>query len=356
MASVPPKVTVTAAGDPPVVSDIPDQSIAEGGSFTQITLDDYVDDPDNLDSEISWTYSGNTELTVDITNRVATITTPSADWNGSETITFTATDPGGLSDSDSATFTVEGTDETPPYIDGLNPENEEVQVPRDSNVIFHIKEMIQHLGHSTSGSHERYKSKQRLDWEKEFDPIKKFKEWIVTEKISSYNELLDIEIEAKQIALKAKNNAWNEYMQSFQKEKNELIKIINLLKDHTTITTKIKEYIEKINKKIPDRKEIISNAKNILYQININNSINNIKSKLNEWINRNQNDAFNAYNRNLYNEHSNSVLNIKGSPPIYKKNPEIRLNVSSEPRIKFELKLHIKALETQLLRACNFIL
>jgi len=77
----------------PVVSDIPDQTIAEGANFAQINLDDYVDDIDNLDSEISWTYSGNTELTVDITARVVTITIPTTEWNGSETITFTATRP-----------------------------------------------------------------------------------------------------------------------------------------------------------------------------------------------------------------------------------------------------------------------
>ena len=90
--------TVTAVNDPPVVGDIPDQTIAEGETFTTIPLDDYVDDVDNLDSEITWTYAGNTELTISIdANRVATITTPNADWFGTETITFTATDPGLLS-------------------------------------------------------------------------------------------------------------------------------------------------------------------------------------------------------------------------------------------------------------------
>ena len=77
------------------------------GSFATINLDDYVTDVDNTDAEITWSYSGNTDLTVSIdTNRVATIGVPGADWYGSETITFTATDPGLLSDSDPATFTV----------------------------------------------------------------------------------------------------------------------------------------------------------------------------------------------------------------------------------------------------------
>ena len=78
-----------------IVSDIPDQTVAEGSSFATISLDNYVTDIDNFDSEISWTYSGNSELTVSIdVNRIATITIPSiVNWNGSELITFTATDP-----------------------------------------------------------------------------------------------------------------------------------------------------------------------------------------------------------------------------------------------------------------------
>jgi len=106
--------TVSSENDPPIVSDIPDQTIDEGGTFAAINLDDYVDDIDNLDSEISWTYSGNTELNVSIDiNRVATINAPSADWFGAETITFTATDPGLLSDSDPATFTVNNLNDAP---------------------------------------------------------------------------------------------------------------------------------------------------------------------------------------------------------------------------------------------------
>ncbi|MCF6268348.1 MAG: T9SS type A sorting domain-containing protein [Melioribacteraceae bacterium] len=96
----------------PVVSNIPNQTTNEGESFTTINLDDFVTDSDNLDSEIDWSYSGNTDLSVSInSNRVATISTPNADWNGSETITFTATDPSGASDNDEATFTV--TDSSP---------------------------------------------------------------------------------------------------------------------------------------------------------------------------------------------------------------------------------------------------
>jgi hypothetical protein len=94
--------------DPPIVSNIPDQTINQGGSFATLDLDDYVTDVDNTLSEITWDYSGNTDLTVNIdSDHIVTITIPT-DWFGAETITFTATDPGMLSDSDDATFTVIG--------------------------------------------------------------------------------------------------------------------------------------------------------------------------------------------------------------------------------------------------------
>ena len=64
-------------------------------------------------SEIGWAYVGNTQLSIDITNRVATITAPNADWNGAETITFKATDPGTLFDQNNAIFTVTAVNDSP---------------------------------------------------------------------------------------------------------------------------------------------------------------------------------------------------------------------------------------------------
>jgi uncharacterized repeat protein (TIGR01451 family) len=106
-------VTVTAVNDAPVLTDIPDQTIAEGASFVTINLDDYVSDVDNTDAEMTWSSSGKSSLSVDIVGRVATITTPDADWNGSEKITFRATDHGLLFYEDAATFTVTAVNDGP---------------------------------------------------------------------------------------------------------------------------------------------------------------------------------------------------------------------------------------------------
>ena len=117
---------------PPVVSNIPDQTIAEGGSFATISLDYYVWDDYTPDYQMTWTYSGNTELAVTIDgNRVATIGIPSADWNGSESITFTAEDNSGNTDSDAASFTVTAMNDAPVASDDSATVNED----STSNVI-----------------------------------------------------------------------------------------------------------------------------------------------------------------------------------------------------------------------------
>ncbi|MBD3223932.1 MAG: hypothetical protein GF313_04335, partial [Caldithrix sp.] len=107
-------LTVTAVNDTPQVSDIPDQTIDEGTSFAEIDLNIYVNDEESNDDAMEWTYSGNNELSVEISSEnIATITYPDEDWFGNETITFTATDPGGLQDNDAAVFTVNNINDNP---------------------------------------------------------------------------------------------------------------------------------------------------------------------------------------------------------------------------------------------------
>ena len=98
--------TVIVDGSPPIVDDIPNQTINKGETFALINLDDYVYDPENSDDEINWTYNGNVNLIVSINaSRIATVSFP-IEWTGSETITFTATDPNNESGSDDVIFTV----------------------------------------------------------------------------------------------------------------------------------------------------------------------------------------------------------------------------------------------------------
>ncbi len=105
--------TLTPVNDPPVVGNIPDQSINSGESFNSIALDDFVTDVDNNKSELSWTVTGNTDLTpaVDGSN-IATINQP-ANWTGSEKLTFAVTDPSNASASDDAVFEAKAVNANP---------------------------------------------------------------------------------------------------------------------------------------------------------------------------------------------------------------------------------------------------
>ncbi|EPX6934490.1 tandem-95 repeat protein [Vibrio parahaemolyticus] len=100
------KVTVNAVNDTPVVeSNIADQALAEDFTPYTIDLNTAFSDVDNVDGELTFSVSGNSNIQVAIVNGIATIT-PTADWNGSETLTFTATDPSGESVSQTVNFTV----------------------------------------------------------------------------------------------------------------------------------------------------------------------------------------------------------------------------------------------------------
>jgi len=103
---------------PPVISDIPDQTVAEGSAFTPINLDDYVTDPDNADDQITWSILGEDDVTVSVTDRVATVTANDPEWNGTDVIRFTATDPEGEFDEELVTFEVTAVN-APPIIESI---------------------------------------------------------------------------------------------------------------------------------------------------------------------------------------------------------------------------------------------
>lgn len=124
-ASVNVSFTITPVNDPPVVTDIPDQQLAEGAAFAQINLDDYVSDNEDNDDQITWSYAGNIMLTVDITGRIAIVTPPNPDWNGAETVTFTATDLGGLTHFDDATFTLTPVNDPPIVTTAMGTKNKQ---------------------------------------------------------------------------------------------------------------------------------------------------------------------------------------------------------------------------------------
>ena len=94
-------------------------------------------------------------------------------------------------------------------------------------VLLHIEEVTQPLGHSTSGSHERYKSEDRLRWENEYDPILKMKEWIISEGIAGSDELDRLASEAENEAKESRKRGWEMFQHPIKIERDALVKIIN---------------------------------------------------------------------------------------------------------------------------------
>src|SRR6185437_4601730 len=92
--------------------------------------------------------------------------------------------------------------------------------------LFHVEEVTQPQGHSTSGSHERYKTPERLEWEREWDGVKKMKEWIVENALASEDELGDIEVEAKELTRNSRNLAWEKYQAPIRVQVSRSVELI----------------------------------------------------------------------------------------------------------------------------------
>lgn len=194
------------------------------------------------------------------------------------------------------------------------------QVP----VLFHITEVTQPQGHSTSGSHERYKSEERLKWEVEFDCNRRFKEWIIKEGIATNDELAAIDLESANKAKEARNKAWLDFTNPIKKERDELIKII----DNRSCYCK-REHIDKVGiitedlKKIanPIRKDNMSAAKKILRHVCTDCSMRSkLQSDLSAWLKRNNDDGNDRYSSHLFCETERAAINVKEVKAIFSEN------------------------------------
>jgi pyruvate/2-oxoglutarate/acetoin dehydrogenase E1 component/TPP-dependent pyruvate/acetoin dehydrogenase alpha subunit len=196
-------------------------------------------------------------------------------------------------------------------------------------VVFHIEEVTQPLGHSTSGSHERYKSEERLKWEEEFDPIKKMREWIISEGIAAAEELDTVSAEAETEAKESRKKGWEMFQNPMKIERDALVKIIN---DRSCkCVEEIKEAaVDDITDDLkmvlsPIRKDNFMAARKILRNVcGTCAKADNLKEELQGWLKRNYQDAEKSYDTNLYNEMATSVLNVKPVPPKYSEDsPEV---------------------------------
>ena len=179
-------------------------------------------------------------------------------------------------------------------------------------VIIHVTELTQPLGHSTSGSHERYKSKERLDWEKSNDCNLKFKEWIIENKLCSQKKLQNIDNEIKKYVTEEKRLAWEYYQRPFLKSRDELLDIFNLFEnDH--IKNELKKKVESLEE--VNFSELLKISRNTIYDLDSSNDI--IKNKLLEWNKSKMKLLSEKYSTDLYSIDINDLLKKNFTPPAY---------------------------------------
>lgn len=125
--------------------------------------------------------------------------------------------------------------------------------------LFHVEEVTQPQGHSTSGSHERYKTADRLQWERDWDCIKKMKEWMLENDLATEDELFELETEAKEFVRNSKTEAWSEYQSPILKQVQEVLELMEQLQTAPGSQESINQLIAQLrSNKEPNRRDVMS--------------------------------------------------------------------------------------------------
>ncbi len=183
-----------------------------------------------------------------------------------------------------------------------------LQKIRDTHTpaVFHVEELTQPQGHSTSGSHERYKSAARLEWEREWDDIKKMKEWMLENGIAGEQELEQMQMEAKKIVKGARDTAWQNYLQPIKQEVTKAAGLIKAINTTDELTAKLLQQLANNlqRNREPLRKDVLHTLARAMELRPNTEAIEEIKQYCREL------KAENAkrYNSYLYNEGAKSTL------------------------------------------------
>jgi pyruvate/2-oxoglutarate/acetoin dehydrogenase E1 component/TPP-dependent pyruvate/acetoin dehydrogenase alpha subunit len=189
-------------------------------------------------------------------------------------------------------------------------------------VLFHVMGCTQPLGHSTSGSHERYKTPEQLEDEHRRDGLLNFGRWIVDQGIASLSDIEQIQKEAEQRAKEARRNAWNNYQKPLLKKRDDFLRMVDITTCNCAKTSKIENIKTELSKvSEPIRKDIISSARKILRLIcnSCSNPHNSLKINVTRWLDHELAEGSEHYSSHLYSETSQSALHVKPVAPIYEK-------------------------------------
>ena len=204
------------------------------------------------------------------------------------------------------------------YVALIETYQEAARIAREEHVpvLIHVLELTQPQGHSTSGSHERYKSKDRLEWETEHDCISKMREWMIANNMATEEDLREIEKSIKKEVRNIKNMAWDAYLKPIKEEQQQAIELLNQLAN----SSHNKAFIGKLSTELtaikePIRKDVISIARKALRYVISENTPE--KVALQNWINNFFEEVQPKYSSHLYSETEKSALKIKEVAPKY---------------------------------------
>lgn len=183
-------------------------------------------------------------------------------------------------------------------------------------VLIHVTELTQPLGHSSSGSHERYKSNERLAWEKEYDCNLKMRDWIIAEGISDESTLAKIEKEAAQQARIARRNAWDSYQKPIEKQRNNLLDFSEILKKHTHNDPQVQYLLSQLQQvQELGYRDIISTARQI--NIRISQQGYSPLKEFKTWFNTLNEELNEKISTQLYSMEKEALLQFKAIPPHF---------------------------------------
>jgi len=183
-------------------------------------------------------------------------------------------------------------------------------------VMVHIQQMTQPQGHSTSGSHERYKSKERLLWEEEFDCLRKMREFMVQSAIATEQELDAIDAEAKKFVNDGKKQAWDSFTSEINTEKQQALSLAEAAISKSSNGVFLNKAVEEIkNITNCERRDIAVFIQQVLFTLRADNSaeIEALKQWYRQWHQLN----FDRYSSQLYAEGNGSALGIAEVKAVY---------------------------------------
>lgn len=186
-------------------------------------------------------------------------------------------------------------------------------------VLIHIYQLTQPQGHSTSGSHERYKNADRLAWESEFDCIAQMRKWVIENNLATEEEVEFIEKQAKADVLEGKKNAWSAYVDPIKAERDELVALLQNIAAASDNAVFIEKYITDLAAiKEPLRKDMLITARKILRLVVKENG----RHALSAWIKNYTEDVQPRYSSHLYSQSGRNIFNIQEVAPQYDETTE----------------------------------